>query len=59
MKKLATYMMAGFLSVTVASPAFSDVDCVFAKNMVISAIGDYQNITVKMALGDLSEARQT
>jgi len=59
MKKLTTYMAVGFLSVSVASPASSDISCDFARNMVISSIGDYKNFTVKLALGDLSEARKT
>ena len=35
MKKLAPYMLAGFLSVSVASPALSDVGCGFIKKQVI------------------------
>ena len=59
MKRLTTYMAVGFLSVSAASPAFSDISCDSAKRMVISSLGDYENIVVKLALGDLSEARKT
>ena len=59
MKKLTTYMAVGFLSVSVASPALSDISCDSARRMVISSLGDYENIIVKLALGDLSEARKT
>lgn len=38
MKKLATYMVAVFLSVSAASPAFSDVDCGVIKKEVIEEI---------------------
>ena len=58
MKKLATYIMAGFLSVGIASPAFSDIDCPFVKEMVISGLEGNQNITVKLLLGQLSEERK-
>jgi hypothetical protein len=38
MKRLATYIMAGFLSVGVASPAFSDVDCAFIEEQAYVAV---------------------
>lgn len=34
MKKLAAYIAVGFLSVGVASPALSDVDCAFIEEQV-------------------------
>jgi len=38
MKKLTTYILVAFLSMSVASPAFSDINCGYIKKQVLDEI---------------------
>ena len=54
MKKLAAHIAVGFLSVGVASPAFSDVDCVYVKKEAEEYIDSFKGLTEMMRSDEYS-----
>ena len=56
----AVVVICGLLAVYGVSKAnaSTDIDCPSVKHMVISSLGDYENLVVKLALGEISKERK-